>query len=72
MEFKMVEKWLKLFLGKKGFSSLVGMFVGAASGLAVPLAQGKTDSGSLWTGAIIGVIAAITGAAGRGAGTNGN
>jgi hypothetical protein len=72
MELKMVERWLRLFLGKKGFSSLVGMFVGAASGIAVPLAQGKTDSSALWTGAIIGVIAAITGAAGRGTGTDGH
>ena len=66
----MLIKLLIWLFGKKAASTVVGIFLGAATGAAAVAAQGGTDKNSLIAGAVTGAAAAIAGAGGRGTGEN--
>ena len=66
----MLMKFLVWLFGKKAASTIVGIAIGAATGVAAVAAQGGTDKNSLITGAVTGAAAAVAGAGGRGMGEN--
>lgn len=64
----MLQKILDLVLGKQVTSSLVGIAGGAVTGAAGVAASGVMDKNALIAGAVIGAVAAVSGASGRATG----
>lgn len=64
----MLTDLLAWLFGKKAASTVGGIVVGAATGVAAAAAQGTMDKNTLIAGAVTGAVAAVAGAGGRGTG----
>ena len=61
----MIPKLFNWLFGKKLTSTLVGICLGAITGLSGPAMQGNFTKEALLSGAVVGGIAALSGAGGR-------
>jgi len=66
----MLEKWLKLFLGEKVFSSMSGVIMAGAAGILGAVASGRTSKTDLIISAAAGIAGGFAGAGGRATGEN--